>query len=125
MFFGQRKAQPDHHEDDEVLEDVIAERTLKLRDEEAPETPQRSRGRRRILITRLSHVEILAPTIPMPGAKHELKKFRAYRKRKEDGKHPTFNTRENIQHPTPNIQHPNAETAVEAARASWMLGVEC
>src|SRR5476651_1829029 len=37
VLLGERDAQAEDHEDDEIFQDVVAERALELRDEEAPE----------------------------------------------------------------------------------------
>src|SRR5262245_9900322 len=74
-----RERRMDQQKHGECAIRVVAERALKLGDEETPETPQRSPGRRRILMARLSHVGTSAATIPMPWGKHESKKFVGYR----------------------------------------------
>ena len=44
MFFCDRQSRAEHHEDDEILEHVVAERALELRGDERPETARRVWG---------------------------------------------------------------------------------
>jgi hypothetical protein len=41
VLFDERDVQTENHENDQIFENVVAERALKLRDEKAPKTAKR------------------------------------------------------------------------------------
>ena len=79
VLLGERHVQADEHEDDEIFQDVVAERALKLRDDERPET---ARGGMRSAECGMVPGFVHGATLPACAPERELKNFCRHRLRR-------------------------------------------